>query len=149
MDLTKIPELNENGQQDHHQLSNEPKDDNSDRMFNFFQIKYNLFCSESSQKSDSQPIWHVEPSTPSNTSSIQPQASPGGGETRSDTDSEKKKTEEKTKKLSMAEYLARNRERKKREAEEKAKLEAERQKQQESRLSNDAVTAVLRYLKRN
>jgi len=128
VDLTKIPELNENGQQDHHQLLNEPKDDNSD---------------QSSQKSDSQPIWHVEPSTPSNTSSIQPQASPGGGETRSDTDSEKKKTEEKTKKLSMAEYLARNRERKKREAEEKAKLEAERQKQQESRLSNDAVTAVL------
>ena len=54
------------------------------------------------------------------------------------------KKEEKTKKLSMAEYMARNRERKKREAEEKAKLEAERQKQQESRLSNDAVTAVLR-----
>ena len=44
----------------------------------------------------------------------------------------------------MAEYLARNKERKKREDEEKARLEAERQKQQESRLSNDAVTAVLR-----
>ena len=56
-----------------------------------------------------------------------------------------KPTEKASKKLSLAEYTRRNKERKKREEEEKAKLEAERQKQQESRLSNDAVTAVLRF----